>query len=122
MTLGSAADMMTAVRQQAGASKWIDKAIATMGRGCPTSLGIVGEQLHRIAALNLTQCFQLEMVVAAQCARHHDFAEGVRALLVDKDNSPAWQYGAMDELPAAHVAAHFAPPWETNPLHDLAPV
>lgn len=120
MTLGSTVDMMAAVAAQAGASPWVDKAIATMGRGCPTSLGIVGEQLNRISALNLVECFQLEMILAAQCARHADFAEGVRALLVDKDNSPNWQYADMASLPAQHVAAHFAPPWEHNPLQDLA--
>ena len=116
----SAADAMATLELQAGGSPWIDKALATMRRGCPTSLGIVGEQLRRILTMNLVECFQMEMIVAAQCARHADFAEGVRALLVDKDNAPQWQYTDMASLPDGHVAAHFAPPWETNPLHDLA--
>lgn len=115
----STPELMATLEQQAGRSPWIDKALATMHRGCPTSLGIVAKQLQRIQTLDLVECFQLEMIIAAQCARHADFAEGVRALLVDKDNSPQWQYKDIESLPDEHVAAHFSPPWENNPLHDL---
>ena len=53
-------------------------------------------------------------------ARNHaDFAEGVRALLIDKDNQPNWRYTTLDELPEAYVSEHFEAPWPQNPLHDL---
>jgi hypothetical protein len=92
-----------------------------MHAGCPTSVGIVLEQLRRAPELDLTGCFRLEMVIASQCARHEEFAEGIRALLVDKDNAPAWRFDANDGELAAHVDRHFEPPWPSNPLADLPP-
>jgi hypothetical protein len=41
--------------------------------------------------LSLADCFRQELNLSVQCARHHDFIEGVRALLVDKDQQPRWQ-------------------------------
>jgi enoyl-CoA hydratase/carnithine racemase len=107
------------LRGLGGDDGWFDRGIATMDKGCPTSVGIVLEQVRRAALLNLADSFRLEMTVATHCARNPEFAEGVRALLIDKDNAPRWRYRALDDLPAGYVAAHFAPPWSVNPLLDL---
>ena len=120
ISLGSGLEPMAALKAQAGNSEWIDKGLATMAAGCPTSLAVVCEQLRRVRSMTLEQCFQLEMIIAAQCARHHDFAEGVRALLVDKDNAPKWTYATLEEVPQEHVDAHFSAPWPANPLADLS--
>lgn len=119
ISLGSGLDPMAALRTQAGNSAWIDKGLATMEAGCPTSLAVVCEQLRKVRSMSLRECFQLEMIVAAQCARHSDFAEGVRALLVDKDNDPQWTYATLADVPQSHVDAHFRAPWATNPLGDI---
>jgi enoyl-CoA hydratase/carnithine racemase len=116
---GSVVDAAERVRALAGRSPWIDAAIATMNRGCPTSVGIVVEQLRRSPALSLADCFRLEMVIATHCATHQDFAEGVRALIIDKDNKPKWQFASIEALPHEYVAEHFEPPWTHNPLNDL---
>jgi len=42
--------------------------------------------------------------------RHPEFAEGVRALLVDKDRSPAWTYADLASVPAAVVDTFFTAP------------
>jgi enoyl-CoA hydratase/carnithine racemase len=107
------------VRALAGTSDWIDGGIATMNRGCPTSVGIVVQQLQRAPELSLAETFRLEMIVSSHCAHHPDFAEGVRALLIDKDNQPRWQYGSLEDLPEDYVTEHFQPPWPENPLNDL---
>lgn len=120
VALGSGLDPIAAIEAQAGTSDWINKGLATMAAGCPTSLAVVCEQLRRVRTMSLKECFQLEMIIAAQCARHKDFAEGVRALLVDKDNDPQWAYKTLDEVPKEHVEAHFTPPWPANPLDNLS--
>ena len=119
ISLGQGLEPMDALRGQSGASAWIDKGLATMEAGCPTSLAVVCEQLRKVRSLSLEDCFQLEMIIAAQCARHKDFAEGVRALLVDKDNKPQWTYPTLKDVPQHHIDAHFTPPWVDNPLRDL---
>jgi hypothetical protein len=61
----------------------------------------------------------MEMVIGTHCARNTDFAEGVRALLIDKDRTPAWSVADLDALPPQVTESHFEPPWDTNPLADL---
>ena len=116
---GSYADVADRIDALAGASRWVDRGIATMRRGCPASVGILIEQLRRAPGLGLADCFRLEMTVATHCAHNPDFAEGVRALLIEKDNRPQWRYGGLDGLDTAHVLGHFEAPWPENPLHDL---
>lgn len=116
---GTPAQVAARIAALEGQDKWIDGGIAAMARGCPTTVGIVVEQLRRARTMNLAEAFQLEMIVATHCANHADFAEGVRALLIDKDNQPNWRYSTLEDLPAAYVAEHFEAPWPQNPLHDL---
>lgn len=109
---------MQAITALQGTSKWIDRGIANLQGGCPTTAGIVLEQLKRAPGLSLADSFRLELTVATHCAQNKDFAEGVRALLIEKDNAPQWAYSFAD-LPRAHVLSHFEPPWDTHPLADL---
>jgi enoyl-CoA hydratase/carnithine racemase len=116
---GPVLEVAERVRALHGRSAWIDGGIGVMNRGCPTSVGIVVNQLQRAPALDLADCFRLEMIVATHCANHPDFAEGVRALIIDKDNAPRWRYQRLEDLPEAYVAEHFEPPWRRNPLENL---
>ena len=102
-----------------GTSPWIDRGIANLRNGCPTTAGIVLEQLRRVPAMSLEDCFRMELTVATHCAQNADFQEGVRALLIDKDNAPNWQYADIASLPMDHVLSHFEPPWPEHPLADL---
>lgn len=120
-SLGEEGDYPTILARlrQLPAEGWLGKAVATMERGCPTSLGLVIEQLRRAPGLSLADCFRMEMVIAAHCALNTDFVEGVRALLIDKDNAPKWRFGDLDGVQWDHVLSHFAPPWPEHPLADL---
>jgi len=112
-------EVVAVARSLTGSSAWINRGIATMDRGCPTTVGIVCEQVRRAESLDLADCFRMEMTIATHCADNHDFSEGVRALLIEKDNKPAWQFGDLDSLPSGYVDDHFIEPWPINPLHDL---
>jgi enoyl-CoA hydratase/carnithine racemase len=113
------ADAVERLRSLPAADAWLARAVATLSSGCPTSIGIVHEQLKRIRGLSLADVFRMELVIATHCARNADFAEGVRALIIDKDNRPAWRYGSVAELPNEYVQSHFVAPWPTNPLASL---
>ena len=115
---GGYAEVVERLRRLKG-NDWLSKAVATMERGCPTTVGVVVEQLSRAPNLNLADCFRMEMTIATHCALNRDFAEGVRALLIEKDNNPNWLFGDLDGLDYDHVLKHFEPPWPQSPLHDL---
>lgn len=103
----------------AGRSTWIDRCLGALRSGCPASIGVVHEQIRRSRTLDLASAFRMEMIIATHCATNPDFAEGVRALLIDKDNSPRWRHASVREMPASYVASHFEAPWSNNPLADL---
>jgi enoyl-CoA hydratase len=51
---------------------------------------------------------KLEFRVVSRIAEGHDFYEGVRAALVDKDGQPRWNPATLEAVPPTAVAAHFA--------------
>lgn len=99
--------------------KWIERAQAVVSRGSPLSLWIIERQLRRCRYLSLRECFAAELNLAVQCGLHREFPEGVRALLVDKDKTPAWTFSSVDEVTPEAVEKFFIPLWDENPLSDL---
>jgi len=61
----------------------------------PTSLKLVFRQLREAAALDLKQCLAMELRLALRVMKGHDFGEGVRAALIDKDRNPKWQPASL---------------------------
>ena len=101
--------------------KWLSKAVQAFQKGCPMTAHIVQQQLLRGKHLSLVEIFQMELIVSVQCARHKDFPEGVRALLVDKDGKPSWQHASVMQVTEAEINTHFTAPWgdDEHPLTDL---
>jgi enoyl-CoA hydratase len=73
----------------------------------PTSLKLVFRQLRQARQLDLTQCLAMEFRLAARVLQVHDFREGVRAALVDKDRSPKWEPSSLAAV--GDVSSFFAP-------------
>ncbi|TCT02408.1 enoyl-CoA hydratase/isomerase family protein [Aquabacter spiritensis] len=91
-------------------------AAKSMRAACPTSLAIAMEQMRRGPGLDLAGCLVTEFRIVNRVARGHDFYEGVRAVLVDKDNAPRWDPAQIDAVDAATISAHFAPLEHDLPL------
>lgn len=101
-------------------NKWLSRAGKTLDSGCPVTAALVYEQVRRGGHLSLKQCFMRELKMATQCARHPDFPEGVRALLIDKDGKPAWRFQSVAEIPHDYLEEHFKAPWDgEHPLANL---
>ncbi len=98
---------------------WLEKAAATFAAGSPTTAQIIAEQFARARQMNVKEMFMQELTLAVQCSRHPDFVEGVRALLIDKDNQPNWHYAVMGQVPADWIEAHFELPWDEHPMADM---
>jgi enoyl-CoA hydratase len=58
---------------------------------------------------SLEECIAAEYRYVYRALVGHDLYEGVRALLVDKDRNPQWQFATIADVPDAIVEAHFAP-------------
>ncbi|NGM22362.1 enoyl-CoA hydratase/isomerase family protein [Roseomonas stagni] len=70
---------------------WARAQSAILARMSPTSMAVTLELLKRGATLDLAGCLAMELRLTRAVTMHPDFAEGVRAVLVDKDNHPHWQ-------------------------------
>ena len=106
-----------------GTSKWVDRGIANLRNGCPVTAGIIFKQLGLGPTLSLAECFMTELAIATNCLSRPDFVEGVRALLIDKDQSPKWSVKSIDDLSPSLADEHFVGEWErgglVHPLGDL---
>ena len=75
----------------------------------PTSLKIALAQMQRGSALDFAECMRTEFRIVSRVVRGHDFYEGVRAVIIDKDQAPRWQPSTLAAVSAAEVERHFAP-------------
>lgn len=101
--------------------KWLARAQHSLAKGCPTTAHLVWRQIREGADLSLGDVFRRELVMSVQCTAHEEFREGVRALLVEKDNQPKWRYSSVAEVPDSYVDGFFVSPWsdEEHPLRDI---
>lgn len=113
-------EVVAAIGAYDGSSPWLQKAAASLAKGSPSSAALFWEMRQRTRHMSLAEVFQLELVVAVQCCAHADFAEGVRALLIDKDHAPQWTPKALQQVDAAWLQTYFETPWQgRHPLSDL---
>jgi enoyl-CoA hydratase/carnithine racemase len=99
---------------------WLEKAAQSFLHGSPTTAQIIERQFSESEGKSLKEMLETELVIAVQCARRKDFSEGVRALLIEKDNKPDWRYKTLGQVPSTWIDEHFTPPWDNNPLENLS--
>jgi enoyl-CoA hydratase len=85
-------------RLNAEATPWAAETIATLRRMSPSALVWSHRLIAAGAHRTLAQCLQAELDLTRSVTRHPDFAEGVRAMVVDKDRTPRWQPATIEEL------------------------
>jgi hypothetical protein len=84
-------------------------------------MAVTARELERGRAMDLPDCFRMELGMVLHCFEQGDFGEGVRAVLVDKDNSPRWKPPRIEDVTEEMIAAFFLDTWAgaTHPLADL---
>jgi enoyl-CoA hydratase len=80
-----------------------------MRQKSPTSLKIAFEQVQRGAKLDFAEAMQTEFRIVNRVAREPDFYEGIRAVVIDKDNAPKWNPASLEAVAEDKVASYFAP-------------
>lgn len=84
------------------------EALDLMRKASPTSLKITLRNLRDAAKFNRVEdCFQQDYRIALACMAEHDFIEGIRAAVVDKDRNPVWRPDRLEAVTPELVARHF---------------
>lgn len=84
--------------------EWAQEMVGLLEKASPTSLWVTAAMLDAGAHSGLDECFDRELHAAEQITKTHDFAEGVRAVLVDKDRNPRFDPASVDDVDPKLVA------------------
>jgi enoyl-CoA hydratase len=95
---------------EADGSEWASAQLATLKTKSPQSLKLTLRQLRTGAGLeSFADNMAMEYRLGGRVVRTHDFQEGVRAVIVDKDNAPKWSPAALSGVSEADLDRLFAP-------------
>jgi enoyl-CoA hydratase len=94
-------------RLEAVGDPWAAKILDTLRTVSPSALCWTLAALRRGADLTLSQCQAAELALTRTTMRPPDFAEGVRAMVVDKDRQPRWQPARIEDVDPAAITAMF---------------
>jgi enoyl-CoA hydratase/carnithine racemase len=106
---------------QADASPFALKTLTAISKRSPLMMCVTLELLKRGAVLSAADCLRMERTVVRRCFEHSEILEGVRALVIDKDNAPRWNPARLTDITAELVAPFFEPAWpaHAHPLREL---
>ncbi len=90
-----------------GEGEWGRETIAILESRSPTSLELTFRQIRRGAALDFDDCMRMEYRLTTRLLAGHDFYEGVRAAIIDKDLKPRWQPDRLDAVKPDDIERHF---------------
>jgi enoyl-CoA hydratase len=89
--------------------EWTQATAAAIRTKSPTSLKLAFRELREGKTLSFDDCMRMEFRIASRVLTGHDFFEGVRAALIDKDGNAKWRPATLSEVTDACIDAYFAP-------------
>jgi enoyl-CoA hydratase/carnithine racemase len=102
-------------------SPFAQKSFAAIKTRSPIMMCVTLAQLRRGASMNVADCLRMERTMVRRNFEHGEILEGVRALVIDKDNAPKWSPATLEEVTPDMVERFFEPVWPdyAHPLRDL---
>jgi enoyl-CoA hydratase len=95
---------------EADGSEWAMAQLATLKTKSPQTLKVAFRQLRQGAEMTrFSDNMVMEFRIGARVVQRHDFIEGVRAVIIDKDNAPRWDPATLEGVTPAILDAIFAP-------------
>jgi enoyl-CoA hydratase len=108
MARDSAADIVSAFERDL--SEFSQTVAKTLRSKSPTSLKLTLRLLREAkVSTSLRQCLVREYGAAREIFINHDFPEGIRAAVIDKDRSPKWAPATLEDVTPAMIDAYFVP-------------
>jgi enoyl-CoA hydratase len=102
-------DILAALDRETGdEAEWARKTAAAIRTKSPLSLKLALAQVRRGKAWDFETCMRAEFRIVSRVIHGSDFYEGVRAVIVDKDNKPRWRPATLADVSEAEVERHFA--------------
>jgi len=93
---------------QADESEWAQKQASILAGKSPTSLKLTYAQLKCGASVeSFPENMAMEYRLVNRMVAHPDFHEGVRAILLDKDNAPKWSPAELGNITDSEIEAYF---------------
>ncbi|RAK61252.1 enoyl-CoA hydratase/isomerase family protein [Phenylobacterium hankyongense] len=90
-------------------SDWAREQLAILATKSPQTMKVAFRQLRLGQAQTFAENMEMEYRIAARVVRRHDFLEGVRAVIVEKDNAPRWDPPTLEGVTEQMLDAIFAP-------------
>lgn len=90
--------------------EWAQGVVRDLAARSPTSLKITFRHVRQAKGLDLRGTLIQDFRLATRCMAAHDFHEGVRANLIDRDRNPRWQPARVEDVSDAAVDSYFDPP------------
>tara|TARA_R110001592_G_scaffold138511_4_gene357657 strand:+ start:44240 stop:45397 length:1158 start_codon:yes stop_codon:yes gene_type:complete len=114
----SLSGILKAIKNFDADNTWLTKAKTSLINGSPLSALVIYEQLKRHLYADLQSVFISEYTLMCNMIQHPDFVEGVRALLIDKDKQPKWQYQDFSHISSSLIESLFTERWQEHPLKN----
>jgi enoyl-CoA hydratase len=92
-------------RLRAEDSDWARTTLAELQRMSPSAVFWSFEILRRGVSRNLRECLTAELALTRHVTAHADFAEGVRAMVIDKDRKPSWRPAELADVNPGDIAS-----------------
>jgi enoyl-CoA hydratase len=90
------------------AAAWAEGVVKDLLARSPTSLKITQRHVRSARSLDLRDTLEQDFRLGCRCLDGHDFYEGVRAVLIDRDQAPKWQPARLEDVSATTIDAYFA--------------
>ncbi|MHB1947637.1 MAG: enoyl-CoA hydratase/isomerase family protein [Gammaproteobacteria bacterium] len=100
-------EILTALENDS--SEWCQQTAAVIKTKSPTSLKVTLHALQESLHLNFDRAMQMEYGLTTHFIQGHDFFEGIRAVVIDKDQKPKWRPARLADVSSEDVEKYFMP-------------
>lgn len=95
--------------------------LSTMNKRSPLMMCVTLAQLRYGATMSVADCLRMERTMVRRSFEQNEVIEGIRSVVIDKDNAPKWMPSKLEDVTPEMVVRYFEPAWPAyaHPLRDL---